>query len=59
MAITERISNPERIMRIVDVDKLIEKVKGLRNFKQYLKESSQKLTVKDLTMGKRLGMQWF
>jgi hypothetical protein len=29
----EEISNPERITKIVDIDKLIGKVEGLRNFK--------------------------
>lgn len=43
----ERISNPERITKIVDVDKLIERIEGLRNFKQRLKELSRELTNED------------
>lgn len=52
---TEEISNPERITRIVDVDQLIEKVKGLRDFKKYLKKLNRELTNEDtLTEAKRI-----
>jgi hypothetical protein len=37
----DKISNPERITRIVNVDKLAEKVGGLRDFKKRLKKMRQ------------------
>ncbi|MFH1289275.1 MAG: hypothetical protein ABIH88_00970 [Patescibacteria group bacterium] len=56
----EGISNPERITSIVDVDKLIGKVKGLRNFKKHLKELSRGLADKDtLTEAKRTALKFY
>ncbi|MDO9592912.1 MAG: hypothetical protein Q7I98_06970, partial [Erysipelotrichaceae bacterium] len=43
----EQLSNPERITKIVNVDKLIEKTKGLRNFKKQLKKEIQELGTED------------
>ena len=52
----EKVSNPERITRIVNIDKLIEKVRGLRNFKRQLKDTSRELTDSngDLKEAKRI-----
>jgi hypothetical protein len=38
----EEIPNPERITRIVDPDKLVEKLQGLRGFKRQLKAAVKK-----------------
>lgn len=50
------IPNPERITRIVDVDKLAERVGGLRDFKKRLKRMGQKLggEESDLAEAKRV-----
>ena len=56
----ERISNPERITKIVDVDKLIERIEGLRNFKQRLKELSRELANEDtLTEAQRTVLELY
>jgi hypothetical protein len=56
----EKISNPERITKIVDVDQLIGKIEGLRNFKKHLKELSRELTNEGtLTEAKRTALKLY